>query len=614
MTLRNQSIEIDIPASEIIPKCRLIKSKTNKDSDVTGYYTDDNLEKKTKISSFFGDFSQSFLISYSKVVEYRNNILKIIPKIKSNYRNGFETFESISLKFCNKDLEIPKMKFGGETGRYLKFENSDPVIADFKELLYENLSNLVIEKDQDKYYIYPVIKKNFYLSDEKLNNEGHFILPSNPNIFLVEKALENNNGIIDWGNNGSGRGFKIGDIVYLYSGAPVQKITHCLRVIQVDISYSERLNDDIFWLDEGHIENKDSLYDRLALISNNLTSKFTYNELLKLGLKSAPRNSISINENYPFLKSELIKFFLDSPNQIDKLTKNHNRAYSPLNIILYGPPGTGKTFYTAEIAVSIIENRKPTFGYFNNEKRTTLMSKYNQLVQFNQIEFCTFHQSYGYEDFIEGYRPSVDKNGSLSFSLKDGILKTMAKKAIQNTSKNYVLIIDEINRGNISKIFGELITLIEADKRMGEVNNVSTKLPSGTIFGLPNNLFIIGTMNTADKSISLLDVALRRRFEFIEMPPQPDFISDPTLKEVMINLNDYLKENLSNSDLLIGHSFFINNIPTDLSTILNNKIIPLLYEYFNDQESKIEGAIKAIRNPNIIIVENAKSRIRVEMK
>ena len=133
----------------------------------------------------------------------------------------------------------------------------------------------------------------------------------------------------------------------------------------------------------------------------------------------------------------------------------------------------------------------------------------------------TFHQSFAYEDFVEGIRPKLDDEG-IGYELRDGVFKRIVNAARENPERRYVLIIDEINRGNIPKIFGELITLIEDSKRLGETDGMSVTLPySNEEFGVPSNLYIIGTMNTADRSILLLDTALRRRFDFVEMMPDP---------------------------------------------------------------------------------------------
>ena len=145
---------------------------------------------------------------------------------------------------------------------------------------------------------------------------------------------------------------------------------------------------------------------------------------------------------------------------------------------------------------------------------------------------------------------------------------------------NYVIVIDEINRGNISKIFGELITLIEEDKRWGELNQMSATLPMGDSFAVPNNLYIIGTMNSADKSISLIDAALRRRFEFVEKAPDANVIDNETLKEVLIKLNKYLRKEQKSTDLLIGQSYFIGKTLVELEPVMNRSVIPLCMSIF----------------------------------
>jgi len=192
------------------------------------------------------------------------------------------------------------------------------------------------------------------------------------------------------------------------------------------------------------------------------------------------------------------------------------------NIILYGPPGTGKTYEARRIALTKILGIDEDFSF--NARITRAF--FNYFLSLNQIRFVTFHPSYSYEDFIEGIKPEVRRR-SVIYTVKDGIFKQMAKLARRYPNKNFVLIIDEINRGNIPSIFGELITLIEEDKREGEPNAISVTLPySQEKFSVPSNLYIIGTMNTADRSIALLDIALRRRFSFREIMPNYDILSN----------------------------------------------------------------------------------------
>lgn len=182
-----------------------------------------------------------------------------------------------------------------------------------------------------------------------------------------------------------------------------------------------------------------------------------------------------------------------------------------LNTIFYGPPGSGKTFGTMRRAVEVC------LGSAVGEQ-SLVREEFERLTAGGRIKFVTFHQSYTYEDFVEGLRPTPTASGAgFALAPEPGILKIMAERATK-TAGNHVLIIDEINRANISKVMGELITLLEEDKRQGKPASVSVTLPySKTEFCLPPNLYIIGTMNTADRSISLIDTALRRRFAFEEL-------------------------------------------------------------------------------------------------
>ena len=211
-----------------------------------------------------------------------------------------------------------------------------------------------------------------------------------------------------------------------------------------------------------------------------------------------------------------------------------------------------------------------------------------------------FHQSYSYEDFIQGYRPNKD-----SFELKNGIFYEVCERAKKDTSIPYFLIIDEINRGNLSKIFGELMMLIEADKR-GEKNKIKLAYSSNEYFFIPDNLYIIGTMNTADRSLTIVDYALRRRFAFIKMRPKfneqfhtflskkglsKDIISSITNK--MTTLNDIINSDESLGDgFEIGHSYFCSYKSGEhnkwLSNVFKYEIIPLIEEYWFDDKQLVE--------------------------
>ena len=369
------------------------------------------------------------------------------------------------------------------------------------------------------------------------------------------------------------------------------------------------------------------------------------------------------------------------------------------NIILYGPPGVGKT-YNHKKLITLIESgilgQKEIFESIRQNEDIDLEEDIDTLIETikneNRMQFVTFHQSYSYEDFIEGFRPSESGN----IELHDGIFKqiaTLAHENIENSQnesilpfsqaleillkpidegktvrvdmkragshytvydytdrtvffhkqkgssehslsvktlenmyktenvhkirggmfsyyqailnklleikhnqtstpqplKNFYLVIDEINRGNISKIFGELITLIEEDKR----DQIAVTLPySKEPFSVPSNLYIIATMNSTDKSIALIDIALRRRFTFLKMQPDSNLISNEKAKNIFVKLNEIIQQKLG-AEYLLGHSYFMGE-DIDLEFILEYKIKPLLEEYFYADEKSLEEIIQIL--------------------
>ncbi|QXP63230.1 EVE domain-containing protein [Polaribacter sp. HaHaR_3_91] len=223
--------------------------------------------------------------------------------------------------------------------------------------------------------------------------------------------------------------------------------------------------------------------------------------------------------------------------------------------------------------------------------------KSNNETVIKNYDFVTFHQSFAYEDFIEGIKPvfpeTEEETKDLGYKIEDGVFKKLCIKAKNDPSNRYAIFIDEINRGNVSAIFGELITLIETDKRSGAKNEMSIKLPySKKEFSVPSNLDIYGTMNTADRSVEALDTALRRRFEFKEMMPDYTVIENEEvdyikLSEVLKKINERI-ELLIDRDHAIGHSYFCKvNSEEKLAKAFNTKIVPLLQEYFYGDYGKI---------------------------
>ncbi|MBF7688622.1 AAA family ATPase [Acinetobacter sp. EC24] len=392
---------------------------------------------------------------------------------------------------------------------------------------------------------------------------------------------------------------------------------------------------------------------------------------------------------------------LNQSEFVPVIKKNENIMNQALNRILFGTAGTGKTFHSINHALSIIENK--SFEDLDAEEREELKKRFDHYKDQGQIKFVTFHQSFSYEDFVEGIRAETDDEGNLTYDVQAGVFKEICSDAqIEVTSKNiganvptefsinsaidnliekakhteqsfytkrnaeikvtsnqsgtlfaltskdttiplsikhirnylktgqdniinnrayewaianslrsvieyeeispdlnsrpYVLIIDEINRGNISRIFGELITLIEDSKRQGAQEALSVTLPySKEEFSVPNNVYIIGTMNSSDRSLTGLDIALRRRFTFIEMPPKPELLNGVSVDGVdiqqLLTVMNQRIEFLLDRDHCLGHANFmlLKEQPTlnNLADIFKQKIIPQLQEYFFDDWAKI---------------------------
>lgn len=316
--------------------------------------------------------------------------------------------------------------------------------------------------------------------------------------------------------------------------------------------------------------------------------------LLEICKKIAEENNIDISFEYIdklfkdiiYTKEDFLKEVYITDKEYYKLEK---LIKDKKNIILQGSAGVGKSYAAKRLAYSII-------GKVDKER----------------VKMIQFHQSYSYEDFIMGYRPKNETDG---FELKKGVFYKFCKKAEmdENKENKYFLIIDEINRGNISKIFGELFMLIENDKR-GEKYALELVYKDDKKFFVPKNLYIIGLMNTADRSLAMLDYALRRRFIFIDIEPafnKPQFKNDLENKNIdkdLINkiiekftkLNETIKSDKTlGKGYTIGHSYFCNrkNLnKEDYEDIINYEIAPTLREYWFDNEDKAEKEIKELLN------------------
>jgi 5-methylcytosine-specific restriction protein B len=276
----------------------------------------------------------------------------------------------------------------------------------------------------------------------------------------------------------------------------------------------------------------------------------------------------------------------------DRRVAGSQSAGPATNLILYGPPGTGKTH-------RLLTSYVPSYGGRPVHTGAQLSSAPSS-GSVRRYELVTFHQSYSYEDFVEGIRPTIGPDSSINYEVKPGVLRRLCERAKNDPSQRYALLIDEINRGNIAKIEPDKRATYAADGTL--VSGVELTLPySGKQFGVPANLDIYGTMNTADRSIALLDVALRRRFEFEELVPTPAALTGKAgdgriddgdggeidLRLLLEVINKRITH-LLHRDQSIGHAYLMNvrDFPA-LRRVLSRKIIPLLQEYFYEDWKRI---------------------------
>ncbi len=371
---------------------------------------------------------------------------------------------------------------------------------------------------------------------------------------------------------------KIGDIIFAKKG--MHKVVG-KGVVTSDYIYDEKRDEykhirKVEWQNIGEWEHPGQAVMKTL---TNISSYTEYvNKLLDLFVDDATETEEEKEIKYPIYdKSDFLDEVYMEESTYNKLVGMLGTKY---NIILQGAPGVGKTFAAKRLAYSIM-----------GEKNTS------------RVSMIQFHQSYSFEDFIQGYRPNKD-----GFELENGTFYDFCKKAEEDTDNLYFFIIDEINRGNLSKIFGELMLLIEKDKRGEKVK----LLYANELFTVPKNVRIIGMMNTADRSLAMMDYALRRRFAFFEFEPAfstegfKRYVAEKDNEkfEKLIAQIESLNNAISSDDSLgdgfrIGHSYFCteNEVSDDwLEAIVEYEIIPLLKEYWFDEPTKVNDWTATLRS------------------
>ncbi|EHD2467857.1 McrB family protein [Campylobacter jejuni] len=626
--------------------------------------------------------------NYAWIAKYGNNENEAFNNIKEKIIQIIQASQDNNLK------TIEKIDFGDAIKWKIAFHYQDVKNIKIVNIFSKNVLDLIsLNEFKEKLKIYQIHKK----------------LLENKNLSLV-KMIENI-AIPLWNKYGMDSQNYIDKMKNLFSEY-LNKKKLDKNTINKYIQVIENISKEFL---------KENLYSCDLFSFDQNINKLNKNEEFKLK-NSNGHNMYSSALNY--YRAFLIDYYEQDIFITERVqSEESNMKIIPLNQILYGPPGTGKTYHTIDKALEILGE--------NLESRDEKKAKFDEYVRKGQIVFTTFHQSYGYEEFVEGIKPIIDNDENsqeVKYDVKDGIFKELCDKSlksyilsmqneneidldklifefanyinqdflnkgnefplenkvsikkillnfkdeyrsfslggsikspqsltidiikrdylnfknkkilsfkdikpkydsqsdyhgnaiyyfmfynklkefenIQNEKfkikkeilKSYIIIIDEINRGNLSKIFGELITLIEPSKRIGEKEELKVTLPySGEKFGVPKNVYIIGTMNTADRSITSLDTALRRRFEFIEMMPD---VSKLSMDCEGINLQELLKaintriEYLLDREKTIGHAFFVSveNLE-DLKKVFQNKIIPLLQEYFYNDYALIDAVL-----------------------